>query len=97
MGCLFAVFAGFFPRIAVLIMWLARPAFFNAAFGGNWIWPILGVLFLPFTTLMYIILVSPSVGLVGLDWFWLGLALVLDIGGYGSTGYVNRDRFVRRA
>jgi hypothetical protein len=31
MGCLFAIFAGAFPRIAVLFMWLARPQLFLAA------------------------------------------------------------------
>jgi hypothetical protein len=25
MGCLFAIFAGVFPRLAVLILWIARP------------------------------------------------------------------------
>src|SRR5215203_6260442 len=28
MGCLFAVFAGFFPRLAVLFIWIARPQLF---------------------------------------------------------------------
>lgn len=97
MGCLFAIFGGFFPRIAVLIIWLARPAYFTAVFGGNWLLPILGILFLPFTTLIYILLATPGVGLVGLDWLWLALAVLLDIGGYGSTGYANRERWVRRA
>jgi hypothetical protein len=92
MGCLFAIFAGFFPRLAVLFIWLARPAAFSAAFGGNWLWPILGVIFLPFTTLMYLLLWSPGVGLTGLDWLWLVLAAFLDLGGIGSTGYANRAR-----
>ena len=86
MGCLFAIFAGLFPRLGVLFIWLARPAYFSAAFGGFWLWPLLGVIFLPFTTLMYVLLWSPGVGLVGLDWIWLLLAIVLDLGGFGSTG-----------
>jgi hypothetical protein len=92
MGCLFAVFAGFFPRLAVLFIWLARPALFNAAFGGAWLWPLLGIIFLPFTTLMYVLLWSPGVGITGFDWFWLILAVVLDLGGIGSSAYSNRDR-----
>jgi hypothetical protein len=96
MGCLFALLAGFFPRLAVLFVWLARPAFFNNAFGGSWLWPVLGILFLPFTTLMYTVLVTPGIGLIGLDWLWLGLALALDVSGFGGTGYVYRDRFGRR-
>lgn len=96
MGCLFAIFAGLFPRLGVLLIWLARPVYFNAAFGGFWLWPILGVLFLPFTTLMYVLMWTPDVGLVGLDWLWLILAVILDLGSWGSTGYANRDRYMRR-
>ena len=96
MGCLFAAIAAFFPRIGVLFVWLARPAYFNAAFGGSWLWPILGVIFLPFTTLMYALIWSPTSGLVGLDWLWLILAVALDLGGLGSTGYANRERYRRR-
>ncbi len=92
MGCLFAIFGAFFPRLAVLFIWLARPAYFSAAFGGSWLLPVLGVIFLPFTTLLYVLLWSPGIGLVGLDWLWLLFALVLDLGNVGSTGYANRDR-----
>jgi hypothetical protein len=33
----------------------------------TWIWPLLGLIFLPWTTLMYVI-VFP---VIGLDWLWL--------------------------
>src|SRR4051812_1368265 len=45
MGCLFAMFAGFFPRLAVTFIWIARPQLFTAAFGGSWFVPLLGILF----------------------------------------------------
>ena len=32
MGCLFALFGGLFPRLALLILWIARPALVAAAF-----------------------------------------------------------------
>jgi hypothetical protein len=92
MGCLFALFAGAFPRFGTLFIWLARPVYFNAAFGGSWLWPLLGIIFLPFTTLMYVLLWSPGIGLAGFDWFWLILAVVLDLGQIAGTGYANRDR-----
>ena len=60
MGCLFAIFAGLFPRLGVLLIWLARPILFTAAFGGFWLWPILGIIFLPFTTLIYVLLWTPG-------------------------------------
>jgi hypothetical protein len=92
MGCLFAIFGGFFPRLATLFIWLARPLLFSAAFGGSWFWPLLGIIFLPFTTLMYVLLWTPGIGLTGFDWFWLILAFFLDVGGIVSSGYANRDR-----
>jgi hypothetical protein len=85
------MFAGLFPRAGTLLIWLARPQYFSAAFGGSWLWPILGIIFLPFTTLMYVLLWSPT-GLTGFDWFWLVLAVLLDVGHWASTGYSNRDR-----
>ena len=92
MGCLFALFAGGFPRLATLFIWLARPLYFNTAFRGSWFWPMLGIIFLPFTTLMYVLLWSPGVGLIGFDWFWIVLAVLMDLGHMGSVGYANRDR-----
>jgi hypothetical protein len=92
MGCLFAVFAGAFPRFSTLLIWMARPAMFSAAFGGSWLWPLLGIAFLPFTTLMYVVLWSAGRGVSGFDWFWLILAGLVDIGGWFGSGYANRDR-----
>jgi len=89
MGCLLALFAGFFPRLAVLFIWLARPALFNAAIGP--FFAILGIIFLPFTTLMYVLLWSPS-GIQGFDWFWLILAFLLDVSASSYSAYANRDR-----
>ena len=40
--------------------------------------------------MMYVI-VSPG-GIVGFDWVWLGLALVVDIGSYSGGAYGNRNR-----
>jgi hypothetical protein len=92
MPCLFALFAGFAPRLATLFIWLARPNMFSAAFGGSWFWPILGIIFLPFTTLMYVILWSPGIGLTAWDWTWLILAVVCDVMHYTSTAYYNRNK-----
>ena len=84
MGCLFALMAGFFPRIALFIVWVARPARVDAAFDG-WIFPLLGLIFLPFTTLIYVLLYTPGVGIVGWDWFWIGLAFLFDVGHWAAS------------
>jgi hypothetical protein len=47
---------------------------------------------LPFAALKYVLLWTPDVGLVGLDWLWLDLAVVLDLGNVGGAGYANRGR-----
>jgi hypothetical protein len=89
MGCLFVALGAFFPRIAVLIVWLARPAVVDAAF-GTFILPLLGLIFLPFTTLIYLILFTPGVGLSGWDWLWIALAVVIDVGNLGANSYSAR-------
>jgi hypothetical protein len=84
MGCLFALFAGIFPRLAVLIVWIARPDRVDVAF-DTWLWPLLGIIFLPFATLIYLVLYTPGVGLSGGDWFWVVLAGILDIAHWGAS------------
>jgi hypothetical protein len=78
MGCLFAIFAGIFPRLALFIIWIVRPRFVDAAF-DTWIWPLLGLIFFPFATLLYVIFYTPGVGLTGWEWFWVAIAAALDL------------------
>jgi hypothetical protein len=90
--CLFAILAGLFPRVAFAIYWIARPNIVQAVFGGMLLWPLLGLIFLPFTTLMYTILWTGGTGIAGSDWLWIGIAFVLDLGHYGASAYGNRDK-----
>ncbi|HMK09491.1 MAG TPA: hypothetical protein VK449_10725 [Anaerolineales bacterium] len=83
MCCFFMVLAFFGPRLAFLVYWLIRPAYVQLVF-NTWIWPLLGLVFLPWTTLMYV-LVYGSNGIVGFDWVWIGLALALDIATYAGN------------
>jgi hypothetical protein len=89
MCCFFTTLLLLGPRFAVLIWWLVRPVYFNTIF-NTWILPLLGLIFLPWTTLMY--LVVGGAGVVGFDWLWLGLALIADIASYGGGAYGNRER-----
>ena len=82
------------PRLVVLIWWFIRPAYYLFAFNNSWLWPILGVIFLPWTTLMYLLVFGVN-GIVGFDWVWLGLAFLADLASYGGGAYGNRDRFSR--
>ena len=87
MGCLFVMFAGLFPRLGLFMLWIARPNMVDAAF-DTFVLPLLGIIFLPFTTLMYVILHQGG-GLSGFDWFWIGLAVLFDIG-HTVTAYSQR-------
>jgi hypothetical protein len=89
MCCLFTSLALLGPRAAILVWWLLDPARIDHAF-DTWIWPVLGFVFAPFTTLMYIA-VRPG-GVDAFDYFWLALALIIDITVYTGGGYGNRNR-----
>lgn len=89
MGCLLVLLSAFAPRLVVVFAWIARPAYFDAVF-DTWIWPLLGLIFLPFTTLMWLLLGAPPEGVEGLDWLWIALAVLLDLSHYAHT-YEQRD------
>ncbi len=78
------------PRAAILVWWLLDMARWESAFNSFWV-PLLGFIFLPWTTLMFVI-VAPTGDLVGFDWVWLALAFVLDIAMYSGSAYGNRNR-----
>ena len=69
--------------------WLLQPVRWQATF-DTFIWPALGFLFLPWTTLAYVV-VAPG-GVFGADWLLLALAVFIDIAGYVGGGYGNRER-----
>lgn len=84
MGCLLVLLAAFAPRLIVVFAWIARPAYFDSVF-DTFIFPLLGLIFLPFTTLMWLLVGAPPQGVEGLDWLWIVLAVFLDLSHYGNT------------
>jgi hypothetical protein len=76
-GCLLAMAAGFAPRLVLIIMWIVGPRV-SAAF-NTVIWPLLGLIFLPYTTIMYVLVYSPVTGVHGWDWLWIALGVWLDL------------------
>jgi hypothetical protein len=64
----------------------------NDAKHGDWLVPVLGIAFLPFTTLMYVLVWTPQYGVYGFDWFWVILALCFDLSHWATAGYTNRAR-----
>ncbi len=83
-GCL----ALAFPRLALFFVWLFGDGYLSQAF-GHWVWPLLGFLFLPLTTLVFAFGLN-SLGAPGemspLGWLLVVLALAMDIGLIGGGG-----------
>ena len=94
MGCLLALLGAFAPRILFLIIWIARPAYVDAVF-DTFILPLLGLIFLPFATLMWVLLDTPPLGIHGFDWLWITLAVLLDLSHYVGA-YGQRDQIPGR-
>jgi hypothetical protein len=89
MCCIFASLLLLGPRFVGLIWWIARPALWQSAF-STWIWPVLGLVFLPWTTLMYM-LIFPG-GITGFEWVLIVFSVIADLASYGGSAYGNRDR-----
>lgn len=89
--CLFLTTLLLGPRAAVLFWWLFDPNRFSSAF-DSWFWPFLGIIFLPWTTLMYLIVWSFGSEISGLDWIFIAMGALLDLTMYAGSGYSNRSR-----
>lgn len=94
MGCLLVLLALMLPRVAMIVIFLFTP-WFEEAF-SFWVWPVLGFLFLPYTTLAYTAAVLNSAGPMNPWWFILiGLAVLADLL-HWSKGYTSRRRLTTR-
>ena len=93
MGCLFALLAGFFPRLALVVVWITTDLV-DRAFDG-WILPLVGLFFLPLTTLVYALACpGPGVHLADGRWLWVGAGVrgVRACGAMPGPDETNRDR-----
>jgi hypothetical protein len=76
-GCLIALLAGVAPRAVIILAWLFSDRW--DLVWDTWIWPLLGFIFLPYTTIMYILVWNIARGISGWDWMWIGLGLLMDL------------------
>ena len=81
--CCLALVAGFLgPRLA-LFMWWVFGSKVDAAF-DTWIWPLLGLIFLPWTTLAYVLAWGPMNAVSGAGWLVVALGFAADIATYSA-------------
>jgi CDP-diglyceride synthetase len=88
MGCLFAILAALSPRLALVLVWIFTNLV-DRAFEG-FLLPLLGLIFLPFTTLLYVLAYKPVVGVSGWGWFLVFLGVLFDLGSYCGGAFGRR-------
>ena len=76
------------PRFAFLLVWIFGDRV-DAAF-SSWIWPLLGLLFFPWTILFYIIAWGPVHGVSGAGWILVAFGAFLDLLTYSSRAAQSR-------
>lgn len=92
MPCFFVLVAAFFPRIALIIMWLVDYS--QRAF-ETMLWPILGFLFMPFTTCAWVLAQNEFDGARGVGLFILIIGVIFDLGSHGGASRTKVVRYRR--
>lgn len=80
-GCFVVAMGAFFPRIAIVLLWLFGP-WVDLAFKNQFLLPFLGLIFLPYTTLTYVLMFWWLGPVEGFTWFFIVLAFLADIGSW---------------
>lgn len=90
MGCLLIILSLFAPRIVLFLVWLFGGNYLSAPF-STWLWPVLGFIFMPLTTLAYAFSWHQSGGNVTGGWIVLiVVAVLVDLGMLGGGAHSAR-------
>jgi hypothetical protein len=95
MGCLFLILIGVSPRLGIGALWLFTD-WIDRAFNNGWVLPVLGIIFLPWTTALYT--VGYILGDGAAPWGWLGLmiGLFMDVALHAGSASMGRRRYASR-
>ena len=84
MGCILPIVSLFMPRVVMAFIWLLTN-WFSLAFKTP-LWPVLGFLFMPYTSLAYMAAMLNGGGQITLFWVVvLIIAVLWDLGGQGGS------------
>lgn len=95
MGCLVGCLALAFPRLALFLVWLFGPVGYLSDPYPHVVWPILGFVFLPTTTLAFAFStrsLEPTGDVSAFGWLLVIVALLLDLGLLGGGHRAARRR-----
>ena len=91
-GCLLALGIGLAPRIFLILAWIFSDRW--DLVWDTWIWPLLGIIFAPYTTVMYMLVWNAATGISGWDWMWIAMGVLLDIMKWSSwVKYRNENEY----
>ena len=90
MCCAALLLFGLGPRVALAFVWIFGDRV-DRAF-DSWLWPLLGLFFFPWTTLMYVIVWGPG-RVSGGEWILVALGAVLDVASYGARAAKGRTSY----
>ena len=92
--CLVAALLAIGPRFALFLTWIFTNLV-DRAF-STFLLPLIGLIFLPWTTLFYVFAYAPVNGVSGIGWFFVALGFFFDIASYSGGGRA-RSRRTRTA
>jgi hypothetical protein len=89
--CLIALIAVLSPRLAIVLLWLFTN-YVDRAFSGFFL-PLVGLIFLPWTTLLYVLVdVAPGpIHVAG--WIVIGLGVLIDLNSWAQARSSRRSRY----
>jgi hypothetical protein len=77
-GCLIVLLTMISARLALFVLWISTTLV-DRAF-DSFVVPLLGLLFLLWTTLLYALVWTPANGVSPLGWFFVALGFLTDLG-----------------
>ncbi len=87
-GCLVIFFGAFFPRAAIVFLELFTD-FNDRAFDSFWV-GFTGFLFLPYTTLAFVLMDNWIDPINGFGWFVVALGFIADVSSYAGSAQSRR-------
>jgi hypothetical protein len=94
-GCLLVLLGSAFPRLALVLTWIFTDRV-DLAFDGGVLLPFAGLIFLPYTTLFWVIAHAPIAGVTGFGVIFVAFGMLLDLAHLFGGGREGRRRRVRR-
>ena len=91
MGCLFLILIGVSPRLGVVALWIFTD-WIDRAFSDGFILPLLGIIFLPWTTALYAL--GYVIGDAAAPWGILGaiIGLFMDVALHAGSATMGKRR-----